>query len=170
MRRSMRDWLIVAIGVGISFFAATCFGFVAAHATVRPPWIERLSEILALVGAACLAGAVSSVVSLAKKWPGAQPPGAKGPFPGETGVSAHECIRPKISRLALASLVLATPPVVCLWGLPAVVGLILGLVALHDIHASDGHLKGTSLALAGTIISSFVLFMVLFIVLFVGPD
>lgn len=69
----------------------------------------------------------------------------------------------KTSGLAVASLVLGILGLLSC-GLTALVGLILGIVALVKIKSSRGGLKGNGMALAGTIVSGvFVLMIPIFI-------
>jgi prepilin-type processing-associated H-X9-DG protein len=64
----------------------------------------------------------------------------------------------KTSGLAIASLVLGLLGILC--GITAVVGLVLGIVALIQINKSQGQLKGQGLAIAGLILSGlFILIM-----------
>lgn len=73
--------------------------------------------------------------------------------PATSGSQSKEPARPKTSGLAIASLVcgILGP---CTVGLAAVVGLILGIVALSRIAKSAGQLTGRGLAIAGIIISA----------------
>lgn len=65
------------------------------------------------------------------------------------------------SGLAIASLVCGLAGVM-FCGLPSIVGLILGIVAMKKISASKGRLGGQGLALAGTIVSAVMIFVGLF--------
>jgi len=68
----------------------------------------------------------------------------------------------KTSGLAVASLVLGIFGL-CSFGLTALMGLILGIVAMVRIHRSNGALKGSGVALAGTVVSAvFVLILPVF--------
>jgi prepilin-type processing-associated H-X9-DG protein len=69
------------------------------------------------------------------------------PFDGEA----------KTSGKAVWSLVCGLTSFLCL---PAIPGLILGFLAMKDIKASNGRLKGQGLALSGTIISAIGLLLV----------
>jgi prepilin-type processing-associated H-X9-DG protein len=64
----------------------------------------------------------------------------------------------KLSGMAIASLVLGVLGLPTL-GLTALIGLILGLIAMGKIRRSQGALRGWELALAGTIISGVFLLM-----------
>jgi prepilin-type processing-associated H-X9-DG protein len=64
----------------------------------------------------------------------------------------------KTSGLAIASLILGLLGIAC--GFTAIVGLVLGIVALVQINKSQGRLRGQGLAIAGVIISGiFILVM-----------
>lgn len=65
------------------------------------------------------------------------------------------------SGLAIASLVCGVAGIL-FCGLPSVAGLVLGIVAMKKISASDGRLGGHGLALAGTIVSAVMIFIGLF--------
>lgn len=73
--------------------------------------------------------------------------------------------KPKTSGLAIASLALGILGF-CIFGLPAIIGLVLGIVALHQMKKSKGMLKGQGFAIAGIVISAFVLVVILVIMLF----
>src|ERR1035437_8467274 len=79
----------------------------------------------------------------------ASPTGQPAPAAGAQPATAP----PKTSGLAVTSLVLG-----CLGlfscGITALVGLVLGIIALVRINKSNGRLGGGSLALAGTIVSA----------------
>jgi prepilin-type processing-associated H-X9-DG protein len=78
-------------------------------------------------------------------------PGAPPPLPA--GAPA------KNSSMAVASLVLGIlGPFTC--GLSALVGLILGIIAMIRVKQSRGALGGNGIALAGTIVSGFFLLMI----------
>jgi len=68
----------------------------------------------------------------------------------------------KTSGLAIASLVLGICGLVC--GITAVVGLVLGFMALGQIKKSNGVLKGKGMATAGIIISAIMLLAMITIV------
>ncbi len=61
----------------------------------------------------------------------------------------------KTSGMAIASLVLGALGIAC--GLTAIVGLVLGIVALTKINKSQGQLAGRGLAIAGIVVSSILL-------------
>jgi len=63
----------------------------------------------------------------------------------------------KTSAMAIWSLVLGIVGFLC--GLTAIAGLILGILSLRDIKASNGRLTGRGMALAGIIISSIVILL-----------
>jgi hypothetical protein len=67
-------------------------------------------------------------------------------------------VQGKFSGLAIASLVLAVLGWVT-FGLTAIVGLVLGIIALVRINQSRGALRGNGLALAGTILSGVLVLM-----------
>jgi prepilin-type processing-associated H-X9-DG protein len=64
----------------------------------------------------------------------------------------------KNSGLAIASVILGALGIVSC-GITAVVGLVLGIVALAQISRSEGRLKGQGLAIAGVIVSALFLFV-----------
>jgi prepilin-type processing-associated H-X9-DG protein len=64
----------------------------------------------------------------------------------------------RTSGLAIASLVLGILGF-CTFGLTALLGLILGIVALARINRSNGAMKGWGVALAGTVVSGVFLLM-----------
>ena len=59
---------------------------------------------------------------------------------------------PKMSMMAVFSLILGALGV-CTGGVTALVGLILGIIGIRQISASDGQLTGRGLAIAGTAVS-----------------
>ncbi|HEX5221120.1 MAG TPA: DUF4190 domain-containing protein [Verrucomicrobiae bacterium] len=65
---------------------------------------------------------------------------------------------PKTSGLAIASLVLG---LLGFCGLTALIGLILGIIALVRINQSEGRLKGQALAIVGVIVSAVFLLLML---------
>ena len=65
----------------------------------------------------------------------------------------------KTSGLAISSLVLGILGIVTC-GITALVGLILGIVAMIKVKNSGGKLRGGGLALAGTIVSGILLFLI----------
>jgi len=65
----------------------------------------------------------------------------------------------RTSGMAIASLVLGICGLITC-GITALVGLILGLVAMHRIKKSNGALGGSGLALAGTIVSAVFLLLI----------
>jgi hypothetical protein len=79
-----------------------------------------------------------------KPSPGPPPPSGSGEKP--------------TSGLAIASLVCGLAGVL-FCGLPSIVGLILGIVAMKKISESQGRLGGHGLALAGTIVSGVMIFV-----------
>jgi hypothetical protein len=79
----------------------------------------------------------------------AAPPAAGAPWPVPPGALRPI---PKTSGMAIASLVLGVLGVFT-WGATALVGLILGIIALIKIRQSKGALSGGGIALAGTIVS-----------------
>jgi hypothetical protein len=64
--------------------------------------------------------------------------------------------RPRVSGMAVASFVLALVGLFTV-GLSAVVGLVLGIVALHSIRIQRGGVRGKGLAVAGIVISALVI-------------
>lgn len=153
-----------------ALFAVTLLGFVAAHFTVRPSWAERLSGVVAILGLVCLLFAVCTAIFLTKKRSTLDLAGTAKEPSGVVGVPTNQHPQPKTSRMAILSLVLAAPPVSCFFGVPAVAGFILGILALHRIHRSEGRIRGSGLAIAGTVLSFFVVSLVVCGLLFVGPD
>jgi hypothetical protein len=75
-----------------------------------------------------------------------------------------ETTSPKTSAMAVTSLVLGILGVFTC-GITALVGLILGIVAIIKVNNSGGKLSGFGLALAGTIVSGIFLFMIPLLVL-----
>jgi hypothetical protein len=71
---------------------------------------------------------------------------------------------PKTSAMAVTSLVLGILGVVTC-GITALVGLILGIIAMVKVKNSGGQLTGNGLALAGVIVSGIFLFMIPLLVL-----
>lgn len=67
--------------------------------------------------------------------------------------------QPKTSGMAITSLVLGTLGFFSC-GITALVGLILGIIAMVKVKNSQGHLKGGGLALAGTIVSGIFLLLI----------
>ena len=64
----------------------------------------------------------------------------------------------QMSGMAVASLVLGIAGFLCCFcGAPAIVGLILGILALNEISLSGGRLEGRGLAIAGIAVSGAVL-------------
>ena len=170
MRRSTRDWLILAVCLAAALSAVSLLSFVAAHFTVRPLWAERLSEVVAVLGLVCLLFAVCAAIFLVIKRPTMGLAGIGEAPSGTVGVSTNQQPQPRMSRLAILSLVLGAPPVSCIYGVPAVAGFILGIVALHKIHANEGRIRGARLAIVGTVVSFLVVALVVCGLLFVGPD
>ena len=170
MRRSTRDWLVLAMCLAAVLFVVSLLGFVAAHFTVRPSWAERLSGVVAILGLVSLLIAVCIGVFLAKKWSTTNLVEKTGEPSALVDVPTKQRPQPKTSRMAILSLVLGAPPVSCIYGVPAVAGFILGILALHKIHTSEGQVRGAGLAIAGTVLSFLVVLFVLCGLLFVGPD
>jgi hypothetical protein len=88
-------------------------------------------------------------------------------FSAALGVRAASSVSPppaissqpaKTSGLAIASLVLGILGIFSC-GLAAIVGLVLGIIAMNRIKKSNGTLDGFALAVAGTIVSSVFLLM-----------
>jgi len=73
--------------------------------------------------------------------------------------------QPKTSGLAITSLVFG---VLGFCGITALVGLILGIVALVKINRSQGRLTGSGLAIAGICVSGFMLLFALFAIPFMA--
>jgi type II secretory pathway pseudopilin PulG len=71
---------------------------------------------------------------------------------------------PKTSGLAIASLICSIAGI-C-GGITAVVGLILGIVALVKIRGSQGQLRGSGLAVAGIVVSLLIILSVLGLLVF----
>jgi prepilin-type processing-associated H-X9-DG protein len=85
----------------------------------------------------------------------AAPPAAGAPWPVPPGALRPI---PKTSGMAIASLVLGVLGVFSC-GATALVGLILGIIAMSKIRQSKGILGGGGIALAGTVVSAVFLFM-----------
>jgi prepilin-type processing-associated H-X9-DG protein len=79
------------------------------------------------------------------------------PVPPPIPVAAPKLV-PKMSGLAIASLVLGVLGLFS-FGLTAVVGLVLGIVAMVKVNGSQGRLKGSGLAVAGVCVSGFMLLL-----------
>jgi prepilin-type processing-associated H-X9-DG protein len=88
----------------------------------------------------------------AKAAPTIEPPSLSG------GASAAPA---KISGLAVASLVLGILGL-CTCGITALIGLILGIIAMIKVRKSRGAQGGSGIALAGVIVSAFFVFMIPF--------
>ncbi|MHC4591665.1 MAG: DUF4190 domain-containing protein [Planctomycetota bacterium] len=78
----------------------------------------------------------------------------------------EEASVPKTSGLATASLVLAILGVLC--GLTALPALVLGIVALVEIRRRPQELTGRGMAVAGIVVSAFVLVVLMPAAIFVG--
>jgi len=72
-------------------------------------------------------------------------------------------VTPKTSGMAITSLVLGILGLFC--GITALVGLILGIVAMVKVKNSGGKLRGHGIALAGTIVSGVFLTLIPFFIL-----
>ncbi len=89
------------------------------------------------------------------------PPPPRPPIPGILAPMAGAA-QPKTSGLAITSLVLGVLGLFTC-GATALVGLVLGIVAMVKIEKSQGQMGGKGVALAGTIVSGvFLLFIPLF--------
>jgi prepilin-type processing-associated H-X9-DG protein len=77
--------------------------------------------------------------------------------------------QPKTSGLAIASLICGIAGF-CTLGVGALVGLILGIIAILDIKKSLGQIRGMGVAVAGVIISGFILLMIPVIVMILIPS
>jgi len=71
--------------------------------------------------------------------------------------------RPTSSGLSIAGFVLALVGLL-LYGLPSIVGLILSIVGLNQVKASNGAKTGGGLAIAGIIISCIAILLWAFII------
>jgi prepilin-type processing-associated H-X9-DG protein len=80
------------------------------------------------------------------------------PAVAPTGAPSMPTAPSKTSSLAIWSLVLGVLGIGC-FGLTAIAGLVLGLVAMSRIRKSNGALRGWGLGLAGTVVSGAVLFL-----------
>ena len=60
----------------------------------------------------------------------------------------------RTSGMAIASFVLGFLGIYIRIMIPSILGLVFGLVALHEIKKSEGFLRGRGFALAGTILST----------------
>lgn len=81
---------------------------------------------------------------------GASPP------PQSVGYSSAPAVPAKVSVMAIVSLCLGVLGI-CSGGLAALVGLILGIIALVQINNSHGRLTGRGLAIAGICVSSLMI-------------
>lgn len=81
-----------------------------------------------------------------------------GPAASPPVLEARSPEEGKLSRLAIASLVLGAVGLFTL-GLSALLGLVLGIIALVRINNSRGALRGKGLAIGGTILSAFFALM-----------
>jgi len=81
------------------------------------------------------------------------------------GQESRQALNPRTSGMAIASFVLGL--VGMCFGPTAIIGLVFGVVALHQIKKSEGLLGGRGLALAGTILSAIglMIMMVIFFLL-----
>jgi prepilin-type processing-associated H-X9-DG protein len=77
------------------------------------------------------------------------------PMPSVSRGIQPRTIPAKTSGLAIASLILGSLGIFC--GITALVGLVLGIVAIVTINKSEGRLRGSGLAIAGTVVSAIVL-------------
>lgn len=78
--------------------------------------------------------------------------------------------RPKTYGLANAALILGIVALVTLplsLGIPAVIGMIMGIIALVKIRKSDGKLAGNGVAMAGMIISLIAIILAAIMITFV---
>jgi hypothetical protein len=82
------------------------------------------------------------------------------PVPGRMAPSAPAAVGPaKTCGMAIASLILG---LLGCFGITALIGLILGIMALVKIKNSQGRLSGQGLAIAGVCVSGFMLLMIPF--------
>ena len=91
--------------------------------------------------------------------PHATAPAAPGASFSPPPLAAAPSAPAKTSRLAIASLVLGILGVLTC-GATALVGLILGIIAMAKVKSSGGKLGGNGIALAGIIVSAVFLFMI----------
>jgi hypothetical protein len=101
---------------------------------------------------------LSSVPEFAASFRAGLPP---APAPMVSQISTSGAV--KTSGLAVASLVLGILGLFC--GIPGVVGLVLGIVALNQIKKSQGQIEGRGLAIAGIVLSAVFIALMPFIVL-----
>jgi prepilin-type processing-associated H-X9-DG protein len=80
-------------------------------------------------------------------------------FSSEQPETAIPMAEPRTSGMAIASLVLGIVGF-CVPCISALVGLILGIVALVSINKSNGRLKGTGLAVSGIVVSAITMLIV----------
>ncbi len=92
--------------------------------------------------------ALCEMIEFAGAVPAAPPP-----------VGLAEAVAAKTSGLAIASLVLGALGIFTV-GITAVVGLVLGIIALFKINKSQGQLRGLGLAVAGIVLSGMVFMMI----------
>src|SRR3954463_9869978 len=81
---------------------------------------------------------------------GQRPPGVASAYP--TGAGAQ----PETSGLAITSLIMG---ILGFCGITALLGIIFGIISLRQIRKSNGRLKGEGLAIAGLVVSAFMLFI-----------
>lgn len=91
-------------------------------------------------------------------WGVVPPPGPGGPDEAAVGPQT-----PRVSGLAIASLVLGLMPCSCI---PPLLAIVLGHLALHEISRNPGVYEGRGLALCGTILG--YVFTILYLALGVG--
>jgi len=95
--------------------------------------------------------ALAEIAEFSAAFGGAPRPGSPPPLTGATPPSQPQA---KTSGMAVASLVLG---LLGFCGITAVTGLILGIAAQVKISRSGGRLKGKGLAVAGIVVSGFML-------------
>jgi prepilin-type processing-associated H-X9-DG protein len=92
--------------------------------------------------------------------------GGPPPLQRTAGMATAPAPRPKTSGMAIASLICGIFG--CL-GIPAIIGLVLGIVALLKINRSGGRLGGLGIAVAGICVSGFMLISVIPLVAMTFP-
>jgi len=154
MKQSTRDWLILTICLAVVFSAVSAVNLFGAYFLEIRNRAEFLFVLIgggvAFVYAICAAGYFIS------KWSVIEPQVTSASLTSVSTLRSWHPRSPPISKLAVASVILGFIPIGCC-GLTSVAGFILGLVALHQIHASHRSLHGEALAIAGTTISFLVI-------------
>jgi hypothetical protein len=131
------------------------YGPITAH--VLQQWIAE-GRIAAATSAQVEGGSdwkpLSTLPEFAEALAGSQAPPVLG---GSTPANPPSCGPAKTSGLAIASVLFGVFGFLCL---PALAGLVLGIIALIKISQSKGQLRGQGLAIAGICLSGIMLILV----------